>query len=114
MANLAAPIVRVTLEDGDNLSEYVVQTDNRDNVAWDMTRGRKKWPQFNEAPFLWLTFLAWSAMRRGGDTSLSVDDFLERCVSAQAVKQDGTAVSAEDAAAEDISVDPTNPAAVSD
>lgn len=60
---LSSPRVRVVRDGHDDLE---VQTDNRDMVLWDRTRIRHKWPKFDEAPFLWLTFLAWSAARRSG------------------------------------------------
>ena len=43
-----------------------VQTTNADLVLWDRTRIKHKWPKFDEAPFLWMTFLAWAACRRSG------------------------------------------------
>jgi hypothetical protein len=50
----------------DGHEDLEVQTDNRDLVLWDRTRIRHKWPKFDEAAFLWLTFLSWSAARRMG------------------------------------------------
>jgi len=43
-----------------------VQTTNADLVLWDKTRFRHKWPTVGDAPFLWLTFIAWAAARRTG------------------------------------------------
>jgi hypothetical protein len=60
---LSSPRVRVVRDGHEDLE---VQTDNRDMVLWDRTRIRHKWPKFDEAPFLWLTFLAWSGARRLG------------------------------------------------
>lgn len=89
MTRLAAPRVRVVLDQpGGDALEVVVQSDNRDLVAWDMTRGRKGWPEMKDAPFLWSTFVAWSVMRREGHTDLSVDAFFERCLEAQVIKAD--------------------------
>lgn len=64
---LKTPIVTVVIAEGEQLVEYTVQTDNRDAVAWDMHRNRVNWPAGTDAPMLWMTYLAWSAMRR--DTS---------------------------------------------
>jgi hypothetical protein len=50
----------------DGQDDLEVQADNRDLILWDRTRIRHKWPKFDEAPFLWLTFLSWSAARRSG------------------------------------------------
>jgi len=60
---LTSPRVRVLREGFDPLE---VQTDNRDLILWDQTRIRHKWPKFDDAPFLWLTFLSWAAARRTG------------------------------------------------
>lgn len=60
---LTSPRVQV-LRDGYDPLE--VQTTNRDLLLWDTTRAKHKWPKFEDAPFLWLTFLSWSAARRTG------------------------------------------------
>lgn len=61
---LTAPRVKVIREDGAEAVEF--QTTNADLVLWDRTRAKHKWPTFQEAPFLWLTFLSWAAARRTG------------------------------------------------
>jgi len=43
-----------------------VQTLNPDLIACDMTRARHRWPDVKDAPFKWLTFIAWHACRREG------------------------------------------------
>jgi len=43
-----------------------LQATNADLVLWDMTRVKHRWPKFDEAPFLWMTFLSWAAARRTG------------------------------------------------
>lgn len=43
-----------------------VQTLNPDLIAWDMTRAKHRWPEVKDAPFKWLTFIAWHACRREG------------------------------------------------
>jgi len=53
-------------------------TDNRDWVAYDLTRPKRQWPSFEDAPFVGTTFLAWSALRRAGKTQLKLDEFLEQ------------------------------------
>ncbi|PCE13987.1 hypothetical protein AUC47_04890 [Microbacterium sp. SZ1] len=75
---LKTPIVSVIIEQDDKLVEYVVQTDNRDAVAWDMHRNRVNWPAGTDAPMLWMTYLAWCAMRRDTSTpaaKLTFDQF---------------------------------------
>jgi hypothetical protein len=62
---LTAPRVKVIRGDGsDPAVEF--QTTNADLVLWDRTRAKHKWPTFQDAPFLWLTFLSWAAARRTG------------------------------------------------
>ena len=83
MAKLLAPVVVVTLEqDGsDDYLELTVQTDNRDAVQWDIVRARKEWPAGQDAPMLWMTFLAWSALHRTGQIKTEkVEEFIARCV----------------------------------
>jgi hypothetical protein len=62
---LSTPRVVVIREGQEPLE---LQTTNSDMVLWDMTRPKQRpaWPTFQEAPFLWLTFLAWAAARRTG------------------------------------------------
>jgi hypothetical protein len=52
----------------DGQPDLELQTTNADMVLWDLTRPRQRpaWPTFQDAPFLWLTFLAWAAARRMG------------------------------------------------
>ena len=54
-----------------------VQTDNRDLIEWDFTRAKQRppWPPFNEAMFLWLSFIAWHALTRTGKTTAKWDDW---------------------------------------
>ena len=60
---LNTPRLRIVREGFDDLE---VQTTNADLVRWDRTRTRHKWPGPQDAPFLWLTFIAWSGARRVG------------------------------------------------
>jgi hypothetical protein len=60
---LNSPRLRVIREGFDPLE---LQTANPDLVRWDRTRVKHRWPKLDEAPFLWLTFIAWSAARRTG------------------------------------------------
>lgn len=87
------PRVRVLLElpDSDQLAEVTVQPDNRDMVRWDRARAAKKWPEQKEAPVLWITFLAWAAIKRlGHDVHTGdYDSFEGRCVEVLAVDENG-------------------------
>jgi len=58
---LSTPRLRIVLADDE---ERVVQATNADLVRFDLTRAKTKWPSPTDAPFLWLTFIAWSALRR--------------------------------------------------
>ncbi|MCM3577450.1 hypothetical protein M3686_04785 [Micrococcus luteus] len=92
MTQLSAPRVRVITEDAGQYVETVVQTDNRDAVRFDMLRSRKGWPAMKDAPMLWMTVLAWSAMRREQATDLDVEAFLEAALQVQPVNEAGDAV----------------------
>lgn len=50
--------------DAGELVAIDVQTDNRDAVRFDLLRRVKRWPALDEAPMLWYTVLAWSAIKR--------------------------------------------------
>lgn len=69
---LTSPRLRIVPADGE---PYEVQAENPDLVAWDRARGRYKWPGFQDAPFLWITFVGWAASRRTGRTDLSFEEF---------------------------------------
>lgn len=62
---LSNPRIRIVR---DGQPDLELQTTNADLVLWDLTRPKQRpvWPAFNEAPFLWLTFLSWAAARRTG------------------------------------------------
>ena len=65
MAQLKFPRVLVTIERSDGTeAELTVQTDNRDAVRFDLLRARKGWPPMADAPLLFMTALAWLAIRR--------------------------------------------------
>ena len=84
---LVAPLLEVTMDDG---STWQVQATNRDLIAWDRTRARQRppWPAMDAAPFLWLTFLAWSASAREGSTPLNWADFETACLAVTNVGDD--------------------------
>jgi len=88
-ARLRSPLIRV-IRDGQEPIE--IQTSNPDLVLWDKTRARKRppWPKFDEAPFLWLSFLAWSALRRTGQipTELTYEQWETENMDVSAVDPD--------------------------
>lgn len=68
---LNTPLVKVVREsEPDKTLE--VQTTNVDLVLWDRTRIKHKWPKFEDAPFLWMTFISWAGARRSGLIGLDV------------------------------------------
>lgn len=74
---LTIPRLGVSMDDG---SEWEVQALNPDLIRWDRTASKHGWPAASSAPFLWMTFLAWSAGRREGaiPQELSFEEFSER------------------------------------
>ena len=64
---LPTPIVDVTLDDGSGETTTLrAQIVNADMVRWDRTAAKHGWPKWDAAPFLWLTFVSWAALRRSG------------------------------------------------
>lgn len=86
---LVAPRIRV-IRDGKEPLE--VQSDNRDLVKWESTRVKHKWPKFDEAPFKWLTFLAWSAATRSGalESGVTYERWESEVLSVGDMSQDDT------------------------
>lgn len=102
MVELITPRVRVTVEQEgrDDFLQMDVQTDNRDMVHWDVARAKKGWPTQRDAPILWLSFLAWHALKRSGETTQTVEKFLDSCVQVQGIDEDGNLINHGDAAAQ--------------
>jgi hypothetical protein len=73
-SGLTIPRIRVHPSTGD---PYEVQALNPDLLAYEDTAVVHRWPGPGQAPFRWLTFLAWSAARRTGkiDQSVTWDQF---------------------------------------
>lgn len=104
MAQLQTPRLTVILADPDappdvdEGREVIVQTRNVELCAFDRDRGKYGWPKGEDAPFLWLTYLAWRALMRTGQIDkCSLADFENVCLSVSS-DQDGRPV------------DPTRPA----
>lgn len=101
------PIVspRISVTRDENGESYIIQTTNIDLVGWDRTRAKHRWPKTEEAPFLWMTFLAWSASRREGRISRDVtyEQFEAGTYAVQPVNADGEPVEDSDEA------DPVDP-----
>lgn len=88
-----------------------VQTLNPDLIAWDMTRARHKWPEVKDAPFKWLTFLAWHACRREGRIP---SDLTYEAWEASTLNVSNVAAEDDDDAEAGSPVDPTHAAAAPD
>jgi hypothetical protein len=71
-------------------TEHDIQTANPDLVLWDRTSVRHKWPTFQQANFLWLTFIAWAAARRTGaiPTDLKYEDWERTALQVEVVNAD--------------------------
>lgn len=71
MASLSRQTFRVTLNDG---TSYEIMTNNADQIAYETTRARRKWPQITEGGVVtWWTFLAWRASSRANLTDASYE-----------------------------------------
>jgi len=97
---LTNPVCHVIMADGADLEATCT---NGDMVAYDLTRGAKKWPMPNEGPLLYQTFLAWKALTRESliDPKTPWEVFLRDAVSITTRRPDGTA--------DEVDVDPTQP-----
>lgn len=62
----------VELADGRSWDRLVIN--NHAMVAFDFERTDKKWPSAQDAPFLWLTFLAWQQLVDQGEYDATVTD----------------------------------------
>jgi hypothetical protein len=58
---LDTPNVTVLMADG---VTHTVRVRNPDYLRWDRTAAKHGWPPMDKAPHTWLTFVAWSALRR--------------------------------------------------
>jgi len=85
---LDTPYVRVTYADGTSAD---VQTENPDMVFFDFERARRKWPSFQDAPFIWLNYLAYSKLKRSKliDSKVSFEDWVITTVAVDNLDEDG-------------------------
>lgn len=60
---LVYPLLRVVMADG---AEWEVQPIGPDQILWERTAVKHKWPDFQQTPVTWQTFLAWASSRREG------------------------------------------------
>ena len=98
---LSSPRLRVTVEDeGGALVQYDVQTSNADMIRFDLLRQRKGWPSMKEAPMLWMTVLAWHALKRSGKAGDDFEAYADRIVELTTIDEDGNEVEGDDASQE--------------
>lgn len=76
---------RVVLSSGE---EFVVRLTNRDYVRYDLERQRRKLPEGQGAPFVFATFLAWSAALRDGQTDLTWPAWMDNVEDLENLKGD--------------------------
>lgn len=74
---LTNPRLHVIMNDG---SHHEVQAANPDLIRWDLTKAKQRWPGVQEAPFLWMTFIAWAALRRESIVTDTWEVFSDRCI----------------------------------
>lgn len=66
---LDTPRIRVIYTDG---HDEIVETENPDMVFFDIERAKRKWPTFQDAPMLWVNYLAYSKLHRTGQIERAV------------------------------------------
>ena len=71
---LTAPLLVVLMADG---AELTIQTANPDQILYEKTAMRHKWPRGDAQPVTWMTFIAWAGLRREGQIprEMSWEDF---------------------------------------
>lgn len=118
---ITKPRLRLLLEQPgqDNLVQLDIQTDNRDQVRFDVMRARQGWPGGDVAPMLWMTVQAWSAIKRAGLepwSGMAFEKFNELCVDLNPIDRDGNLITDEAAMlpGAGMAADPTRPAAAPD
>lgn len=107
MAILNTPRFRIVALDGTGKETELeeVQATQADVVRYDMLRRKYSWPDIKEAPVLWGTVVAWSALVRiGFDISAQFDEALPRILDVTMLNRDGEPVEGD---ADDVGVNPT-------
>lgn len=110
---LRSPIVTVTLEtEGDQHRQITVQTDNRNQVQFDMLRARRGYPAQSDAPVLWLTVIAWHALTLAGELppNTEFETFNRRCLEVFLSDEEGNPLTRDELKARmGVQADPTQP-----
>lgn len=79
---------QITWPDG---STVVVRVLQPDYIRWDLSRGKRNWPLGQDAPFLFMSFLTWSAARREGVYDGTWEQFSEAVADVSALEADAEA-----------------------
>lgn len=103
-----APAPKVTrmemayqLTDQDEPQTCIVH--NRSLIAWDETRGIRKWPSSQDAPFLWQTFIVWHHLNRTGAYKGDFNAFKDDCELVEALDDESPVDPTQLAATHDLS-----------
>lgn len=112
MITRAQTRIKITVENDEGQAvEMLVAVRNANTTAWELHAAKKGWPSQSVAPILALTWQAWHALRRAGDTDQMFDAFNDSVIDICVADADGNPLSARDGqlvAAEDgIEADPT-------
>lgn len=105
---LSSPRLLVVVDTGsaEGYTQYDVQTDNRDLVRYDLMKARKGWPTQREAPIVFMTAVAWAALKREGYTTDDVEAYMEKIVDITPVDDKGEALDPNDLEGEDGTASP--------
>lgn len=80
----------VTLDDG---TTHDIVIGNPSLVAWDRTAAQRSWPASQDAPFLWMTFIAWHHMKAARLVDCEWTEFSDsKCVAIEDTEDDEDAV----------------------
>lgn len=83
---LPTPIVKVFMDDG---AVHEAQALNKDLLAFDRIRVRRKWPSATDAPLVWLTFIAYTVLTREQRIpAMTLDEFEDHALAVTAVDKD--------------------------
>lgn len=109
---IKSPILTVITRKGDQHEQVTVQTDNRNQVKYDLMRAHRGWPTQKDAPSLWLTILAWHALALAGHAvNEEFETFNERCLEVYLSDADGNRLTTDQVKAmAEVPADPTRPA----
>lgn len=64
----------------DGQQPFTVRITNRDYIAWDMTAPKRQWGKAADVPFLAGTFMAYTAAKREGKTTLKWEQWKDAVV----------------------------------